>query len=42
VEALKIGFSCEHWTGIHQNADLHVVRIVDEGGADAPPARAAR
>jgi len=37
VEALKIGFSCEHWTGIHQNADLCVVRIVDDGGADVPP-----
>ena len=36
VEALKIGFSCERWSGIHQNADLCVVRIVDDHGAEVP------
>ena len=37
VEALKIGFSCEHWTGIHQNTDLYDVRVVDENGASVEP-----
>jgi phenylacetate-CoA ligase len=37
VEALKIGFSCEHWTGIHQNTDLYHIRLVDDNGADVPP-----
>lgn len=36
VEALKIGFSCEYWTGIHQNADLYHIRLVDENGVDVP------
>ena len=37
VEALKIGFSCEEWTGIHVNADLYPLRIVDSNGDEVGP-----
>lgn len=30
VEAFKIGFECERHSGIHLNADLYPVRLVDE------------
>lgn len=36
VEAFKIGFQCEHSTGVHQNLDLYPVRIVDEQDETAP------
>lgn len=37
VEALKIGFSCERWTGIHVNEDLYPLRVVDADGCDCGP-----
>lgn len=32
VEAFKIGFECDQHTGIHLNADLYPVQIVDDDG----------
>lgn len=37
IEAFKIGFECEQHRGIHLNADLYPVRIVDADGRDLPP-----
>lgn len=34
VEAFKIGFECGEGEGLHINADLYPVRIVDEAGQD--------
>jgi phenylacetate-CoA ligase len=34
VEALKLGFECEHHAGLHLNIDLYPVRVVDEDGRD--------
>jgi len=36
IEALKIGFECEHHSGLHANIDLYPVRIVDEDRRDVP------
>jgi phenylacetate-CoA ligase len=36
IEALKIGFECEHHSGLHANIDLYPVRIVNEDGKDVP------
>jgi phenylacetate-CoA ligase len=35
-EALKMGFECERHRGLHLNADLYPLRIVDESGEDVP------
>ena len=37
VEAFKIGFECGEGEGLHINADLYPVRIVDATGDDVPP-----
>jgi phenylacetate-CoA ligase len=37
VEAGSIAFECEQHTGLHQNADIHPVRIADEEGRTLPP-----
>jgi phenylacetate-CoA ligase len=36
VEAFKIGFECGEGEGLHINADLYPVRIVDAAGEDVP------
>ena len=38
VEALKIGFECEHHAGLHINIDLYPVRVVNRGGDSLPRA----
>jgi len=35
-EALKIGFECEHHTGLHINIDLYPLRVVDLACHDLP------
>ena len=39
VEAFKIGFECRQGAGVHLNADLYPVRIVDAQGAPLPDGR---
>lgn len=36
IEALRIGFECEHHSGLHVNIDLCPVRIVDDAGRNVP------
>ena len=36
VEAFKIGFECDRAAGVHQNADLFPLRLVDEEGHPVP------
>jgi phenylacetate-CoA ligase len=37
VETFRIGFSCEWRSGLHVHDDVCHVRVVDPGGAEAPP-----
>lgn len=37
IEALRLGFECDHHTGLHQYTDVCPVRIVDATGCDQPP-----
>jgi len=36
IEALRIGFECEAHSGLHLNADLYPVRVVDPDGRTLP------
>ncbi len=41
-EALDMGFECLEHLGLHFNADLYPMRIVDDAGRELPTARTAR